>query len=51
MPKYFNNCIKLITTYVYVTDHLPIEMLQQKRNFYHYSIKPDKKAKERHGKS
>ena len=33
MPKYFSNCIKLITTYVYVTDYLPIKMLQQKKKF------------------
>ena len=37
--------------YIYVTDHLSSEMLQQKRNVLHYSIKLDKKAKEFPGNS
>ena len=53
--KLYNNKLNLklkLPGYIYATDNLPIEMLQQKKKiFFHYSIKPDKKAKERHGKS
>ena len=43
LKLYYNelNLKPRLAGYIYVTDHLPI----------HYSIKPDKKAKERHGKS
>ena len=47
--KLYNNELNLkprLLGYIFVTDRLFIEMLQQKRNFFHYLIKPDKKAKE-----
>ena len=52
--KLYNNELYLkprLPGYIYVTIIYPLKCYNKKRNFFHYSITPDKKAKENHGKS
>ena len=52
--KLYNNELNLkprLPGYIYVTNHLPIEMLQQKKKLLPLFNKARQKTKERHGKS